>query len=92
MNYWDYVFKIAMFTVGVTQLVKQFVPTKNNKIKVILTVSVGAIGGIFLYYLPQEVFLTIVGISVGVVFYDGILKLIEKRINAFDKDMKREEL
>ncbi len=89
---WDYIFKIAMFTVGVTQLVKQFVMTKSNRVKVVLTVSVGVVGGVLLYYLPQEVFLTVVGISVGVVFYDGILKYIEKRIGETEKDVKREEL
>ena len=89
---WDYIFKIAMFTVGVTQLVKQFVMTKSNRVKVVLTVSVGVVGGVLLYYLPQEVFLTVVGISVGVVFYDGILKHIEKRIGETEKDVKREEL
>ena len=56
---WDYVGKIAVFTVGVTQLIKQFVQTKSNRIKVLITVLSGAAGGLLLYYLPQQVFLTV---------------------------------
>ena len=89
---WDYVGKIAVFTVGVTQLIKKFVQTKSNRIKVLITVLSGAAGGLLLYYLPPQVFLTVVGISVGVLFYDGILKAVEKRISELGIASKKEDI
>ena len=74
---WDFVIKVAVFTVGVTSMVKQLLSVQNAKLKILLTVIVGAVGGTLLMLLPQEVFLTVLGVSMGVVFYDSVLKLME---------------
>ena len=74
---WDFVIKVAVFTVGVTSMVKQLLSVQNAKLKILLTVIVGAVGGALLMLLPQEVFLTVLGVSMGVVFYDSVLKLME---------------
>ena len=74
---WDFVIKVAVFTVGVTSMVKQLLEIKHAKLKILLTVVVGALGGALLMFLPQEVFLTVLGVSMGVVFYDSVLKLME---------------
>ncbi len=75
----SYIVKVAVFTVGVTSMLKQVLPfIKSNRIKVFLTFITGACGGVLLYLLPEQVFLTIIGISVAVVFYDSVLKMIER--------------
>ena len=71
---WDFIIKVAVFTVGVTSMVKQLLSVQNAKLKILLTVIVGAVGGALLMLLPQEVFLTVLGVSMGVVFYDSVLK------------------
>ena len=72
--------QIAMFMVGITQLLKQFFEPENKKLKIVITIAVGAVGGILLHFLPTWIFVTLLGISVGVVFYDYILKYMEKII------------
>ena len=76
---WNFVIKIAVFTVGVTSMLKQILSfIKFAWAKVLLTCLTGALGGILLYFLPEQVFLTIIGISIAVVFYDSVLKMIER--------------
>ena len=73
---WDFVIKIAVWTVGVTSMMNGLFSVENKKLKIVVTAVVGAIGGILLMLLPEKVFLTVIGISVAVVFYDSILKMI----------------
>ena len=76
---WSYVVKIAVWTVGVTSMLKQLLAfIKVSWAKVLLTVAVGLIGMLCLYYLPEQIFLGLIGIAVAVVFYDTILKMIER--------------
>ena len=74
------IIEIAMFMVGITQVLKNFFEPENKKVKIIITMAVGAVGGVLLHFLPTWVFVTFLGISVGVVFYDYILKYMEKLI------------
>lgn len=82
---WDYILKIAVFTVGVTSMLKQLLDVKNAKLKIFVTALVGVAGGILLFFLPEKVFLTIIGVSVAVVFYDSILKLMEKMLKGLER-------
>lgn len=76
---WNYVIKIAVWTVGVTSMLKQLLAfIKPAWAKVLLTVVTGLIGILCLYCLPEQIFLGLIGISVAVVFYDTILKMIER--------------
>lgn len=84
-EYWDFVIQVAIFTVGVTSLLKQLLEVKHAKLKILLTVATGAVGAVLLCFLPVKVFLTILGISVGVVFYDAILKFLEGMIKGAQK-------
>lgn len=81
----DFIIKIAVFTVGVTSMLKQLLEVKNAKLKILATVIVGALGGVLLCFLPEKVFLTVVGVSVAVVFYDSILKLMEKMLKGLER-------
>ena len=74
------IIEIAMFMVGITQVLKNFFEPENKKVKIIITMAVGAVGGVLLHFLPTWVFVTFLGLSVGVVFYDYILKYMEKLI------------
>lgn len=74
----SFIIQVALFMVGITQLLKQFFEVKNRKLKIVIAIIVGAVGGILLVYVPAWIFNTILGISVGVVFYDYILKWLEK--------------
>lgn len=75
---WKAIMQIACFTVGVTQMLKQLFSTESRVFKVLLTIFVGIAGGLLLQFLPPWVFLTLLGVSVGVVFYDYVLKLLER--------------
>jgi len=75
--------KIAIFMVGITQLLKQFFDVQDKRIKILITIGVGVIGSLILKFLNPYIFTTMVGISTGVIFYDYILKKLEK---LFSKD------
>lgn len=82
---------IAMFTVGITQLLKNFFEPENKKLKILITIAVGAVGGILLHFLPTWIFVTFLGVSVAVVFYDYILKYMEKIITEHSNFISEKE-
>ena len=71
--------------VGITQMLKGLFSVRNAKLKILLTIAVGVTGGMLLHFLPTWVFTTLLGISVGVVFYDSVLKLLEKIIRGLEQ-------
>lgn len=79
------IFQIAIFMVGITQMLKNFFDVKHRKLKILLTIFVGLAGGILLHYLPTWIFMTLLGIAVGVIFYDTILKILEKLIRGLEQ-------
>lgn len=74
------IINVALFMVGITQLLKNFFSVKNVKLKILITVLVGAAGSALLFFAPAWLFNGLLGISVGVVFYDYFLKMLEKII------------
>ena len=83
---WSYVVKIAVWTVGVTSMLKQLLAfIEPAWAKVLLTVVTGLIGMLCLYYLPEQIFLGLIGIAVAVVFYDTILKMIERVLKGSER-------
>ena len=74
------IINVALFMVGITQLLKNFFSIKNVKLKILITVLVGAAGSALLFFAPAWLFNGLLGISVGVVFYDYFLKMLEKII------------
>lgn len=83
---WNYVIKIAVWTVGVTSMLKQLCAfIKVSWAKVLLTVIVGLIGMLCLHYLPEQVFLGLIGIAIAVIFYDNILKMIERMLKGSEQ-------
>ena len=74
------IINVALFMVGITQLLKNFFSIKNVKLKILVTVLVGAAGSALLFFAPAWLFNGLLGISVGVVFYDYFLKMLEKII------------
>ena len=79
------IIQIAVFMVGITQMLKNFFDVKHRKLKILLTILVGVAGGILLHYLPTWIFMTLLGIAVGVIFYDTILKILEKLIRGLEQ-------
>lgn len=77
--------QIATFMVGITQMLKGLFIVKNAKLKILLTIAVGIGGGLLLHFLPTWIFTTLLGISVGVIFYDSILKLLEKIVRGMEQ-------
>lgn len=77
--------QIALFMVGITQMVKQLFSVSHPKLKILLTIAVGVAGGVLLHFLPTWIFTTLLGISVGVVFYDSVLKLLEKLVRGMEQ-------
>jgi hypothetical protein len=79
------IIQIAVFMVGITQLLKQFFDVKHRKLKILLTILVGVAGGALLHFLPTWIFTSLLGIAVGVIFYDNVLKILEKLVKGFDQ-------
>lgn len=79
------IIQIAVFMVGITQLFKQFFEMNNKKLKILLTIAVGVAGGVLLHFLPTWVFTSLLGIAVGVIFYDNVLKILEKLVKGFEQ-------
>lgn len=76
---------VAMFLVGITQMAKRALNIKNAKLKILLTLLVGTAGGALLHFGLYWIFITLTGISVGVVFYDSVLKLFEKLLSGMER-------
>ena len=72
------IIQVALFCVGITQMVKQLLSIEHKVVKILLTVLVGFAGGVLLQFAPSWVFTTLLGVSVAVVFYDNVLKILEK--------------
>ncbi len=72
------IIQVAVFCVGITQMLKQLLDIKHKGLKILATVLVGLAGGVLLHFAPAWVFTTLLGVSVAVVFYDNVLKILEK--------------
>ena len=79
------IMQIAVFMVGITQLLKQFFEVKHKKLKILLTILVGIAGGVLLHFLPTWIFTSLLGIAVGVIFYDNVLKILEKLVKGMEQ-------
>ena len=79
------IIQVAVFMVGITQVLKNFFEVRSRKLKILLTILVGAAGGALLHFLPTWVFTTLLGIAVGVIFYDNVLKILEKVVKGLEQ-------
>ena len=79
------IIQVAVFCVGITQMLKQVLSINHKILKVLLTVLVGFAGGVLLQFAPAWVFTTLLGVSVAVVFYDNVLKILEKISRGLDQ-------
>jgi hypothetical protein len=72
------IISVAVFCVGITQVLKQLFNARFAWVKILITIAVGFAGGVLLQFAPAWVFTTLLGVSVAVVFYDNVLKILEK--------------
>lgn len=84
MDFTTIILPVALFMVGFTQLLKQFFEPKDKKVKILITIAVGIIGGIIKHFVPDWVFQMLLSVSFGVVFYDYFLKYIEKVLDGLN--------
>ena len=77
--------QLALFMVGITQMLKGLFSVRSAKVKILLTIAVGIAGGVLLQFLPTWIFTTLLGVSVGVIFYDNVLKLLEKLVRGMEQ-------
>ena len=80
--------EVSLATVGVTELIKNFVGKGGKKDWSLVTIFVGAGMSAIGIFLPETVLQCIVGVSGAVVFYDTIFKAFQK---LFEKIVKKEE-
>lgn len=74
----EIMFKIALSTVGVTEVLKKYISITGTKLWTTITLLVGT-GMIFVVlYCPDVVVIGIVGVSGAVIFYDTIFKCFKK--------------
>ena len=81
------IFRIAIATVGVTELIKNFFDGKGSKKIWSLVAIVVGVGCIFVStYLPEKVLDGMTAISGAVVFYDTIFKSFKKWFEKIGKN------
>ena len=73
--------KVALATVGVTELIKNFIDKGGKKVWSLVSMIVGVGMTLIDLYLPEQVLYCIVGVSGAVVFYDTIFKAFQKLFN-----------
>ena len=75
---------IALSTVGVTELIKNFIQKGGKRVWTLTTICVGVLMSLVAFYLPEKVIYCIIGVSGASVFYDTVYKSFEK---FFKKDV-----
>ena len=70
--------EVALATVGVTELIKNFVGKGGKKVWSFVTILVGAGMSALSIFCPEIILQCIVGVSGAVVFYDTIFKAFQK--------------
>ena len=78
---WTKIAEVALATVGVTELIKNFVGKGGKKVWSLITILVGAGMSAIGVFCPEPVLQCIVGVSGAVVFYDTIFKAFQKLFN-----------
>ena len=81
------ILKIALGTVGVTEVIKNLIQKGGKKVWTLVTILVGSIMTVVALYCPEDVLTGIVAVSGAVIFYDTIFKAFQK---FFEKLGKRE--
>lgn len=74
------IIQVALATVGMTEVIKNFVNYGGKKFWSLITLIVGVGMGTVEYFLPSNVLLIVTGISAAVIFYDTIFKFFQKKI------------
>lgn len=82
--------KVAVATVGVTQLLKNLIGKEGKILWTIITILVGVGISVMQYLCPSVVMDSTIAISGASIFYDTIYKSFEK-IFKHDSDVVREE-
>ena len=70
--------EVALATVGVTELIKNFIGKGGKKVWSLVTILVGSGMSAIGIFCPETVLQCIVGVSGAVVFYDTIFKAFQK--------------
>ena len=74
----ELIVKIALATVGMTEVIKNFIQKGGKKIWTLVALLVG-VGMMFIaVYCPETILTGIVAVSGAVVFYDTIFKSFQK--------------
>ena len=76
---------VAMFTVGMSQIIKQLLEVRDKRMKAFMTLTVGIVGGLVLNFMPDWVFKMFLGLSLGTIIYDLIIKIFEKVFKGLEK-------
>ena len=72
------IFKIALATVGVTEVIKNFIQKGGKRFWTLVAIVVGTIMVIVARFCPEIILTGIVAVSGAVVFYDTIFKTFKK--------------
>ena len=72
------ILKIALATVGVTEVIKNFIQKGGKKVWTAVAIVVGAGMTVIAIYCPENLLTGIVAVSGAVVFYDTIYKTFQK--------------
>ena len=74
----EIILKIALSTVGVTEVLKSFIQVTGKRLWTAITLFIGAGMVLVVMYCPDVVVIGIVGVSGAVIFYDTIFKCFKK--------------
>lgn len=83
---WVTIAQVAIATVSLTEVIKNFINYGGKRFWTFMTLVVGACVGAMEYFLPEKVVVIITGVSIAIIFYDTIFKYIQKRIKKLGED------
>ncbi len=78
--------EIAIATVGMTEVIKNFIQTGGKRLWTLITMVVGALMVVIAVLCPPVVLHGIVAVSGAVVFYDTIFKSFQKLFQKLGKE------
>lgn len=82
---------VAFSTVGIVEIIKNFVQKGGKRVWTLVTIVVGAVMVLTAFYLPEKVMYGIVGVTGATIFYDTIFKTFKKIFEVLSSKVIKDE-
>ena len=69
---------VALATVGLTEILKNFIQKGGKRIWTLITIVVGVLVTVVAFYLPEKILYGVISVSGATIFYDTVYKSFQK--------------